>query len=445
MGASDARRGALQVLRRLRRGALLDRAAAPVLAELEPRDRSFTHELVWGVQRLRGRLDHLLDGLVRDGVASLHPDTLDVLRLGAYQVLEMTGVPAYAAVSQSVELARDAGQGRAVGLVNGVLQRLVREERLPSFPSWEEDPEGHLATWGSHPRWLVERWFSRYGRDAARALVESNNRRPELFLTLLGMEPGAALRALGEAGISGERVTFAPTSIRLENADPATALALVPAVVQDPAAALVVEFAELPRHGAVADLCAAPGGKALTLAAEVLPLAVGGRSGGERFVVAGDASFARLRRVRENAARLPAPRLAAVAADARLPPLRPLAAALVDAPCTGTGTLRRHPDGKWRLRPTDLVGLTTLQAAILDGAATVVAPGGLLVYATCSLEAEENERQVEAFLERHPEFRVEAGRLNGRPGLVDERGFLRVLPWRVSADGAFAARLRRDG
>ncbi|HUH12468.1 MAG TPA: RsmB/NOP family class I SAM-dependent RNA methyltransferase, partial [Longimicrobiales bacterium] len=162
------------------------------------------------------------------------------------------------------------------------------------------------------------------------------------------------------------------------------------------------------------------------------------------YVVAADLSVRRLGRVRENAGRLGPLRLGLVAADARRPPLRPLEGVLVDAPCTGTGTLRRHPDGKWRLTPRDLEALATLQAEILRGAAEVVQAGGVLVYATCSLEAEENETQVERFLEEHPEFRLESGPAPAA-GTVDASGYLRVLPQAHGSDGAFAARMVRGG
>jgi 16S rRNA (cytosine967-C5)-methyltransferase len=205
----------------------------------------------------------------------------------------------------------------------------------------------------------------------------------------------------------------------------------VPAVVQDPAASLVVRYADIPAGATVADVCAAPGGKALALA------------GGAGFVAAADLSFDRLERVRENAERVGSLPLGLVVADAREPPFRPVDAVLIDAPCTGTGTLRRHPDGKWRLRPEDPAALARLQAEILDAAAPLVAPGGLLVYATCSLEPEENEEQMEAFLSAHPEFEPAAPPEGLDPRMLDEAGRLLVLPQRLGVDGAFAARLRR--
>lgn len=435
MSATPARRAALDILRAVRRGGLADRALARAQARLEPADRAWLQELVYGTLRLRGRLDHTLETRVRRGLEDLEPDVRDLLRLGAYQLLAMDGVPAYAAVSQTVELAKEAAP-RASGLVNAVLKAVAREGWREA-PSYEDDPVAHLTRWGSHPRWLVERWLARYG-DGARTLVELDNRRPDTFLRPVGVPPAGALEALEAAAIVAEPVPLAPDAVRLDpGADVGAALAAVPAVVQDPAAGLVARYTAPPRGATVLDLCAAPGGKALALAGE----------SGVR-VVAMDRSRTRLGRLLENADRLAArvgrlPLLVAVA-DARAPATVPGDVVLVDAPCTGTGTLRRHPDGRWRVRPEDLDTLAALQREMLDAAAERVRPGGLLVYATCSLEPEENEDQVAAFLDRWGAFASEPAPPGLDPALLqDDR--LVVLPHEHGMDGAYAARLRRRG
>lgn len=435
MSVTPARRAALETLRAIRQGRLADRVLARAQERLAPRDRAWLQELVYGTLRLRGRLDHILDRLVQRGLASLEPDVLDILRLGAYQLLEMRSVPAYAAVSQMVELAKSAGGRGAGALVNGVLHALIRRGGRIEFPDYGRDPVGYLSTWGSHPRWLVERWVERYGADGARALVEANNTRPELYLRPIGIAVTEAAARLESVGIRTEPVPFAPDALRV--VPPATAqeaLAAVPAVVQDPAAGLVVRYAAVPTGARVADLCAAPGGKALGLAE---------RAG---YVAAADVSFERLERVRENAERIGSLRIGLVVADARWPAVRTADAVLLDVPCTGTGTFRRHPDGRWRVTPVDLAPLVALQREILDAAAPLVRPGGYLIYSTCSLEPEENEAQVEAFLDRHPDFAPApppAGVV--APELLDEAGRLVVLPQALGVDGAFAARLRREG
>ena len=426
---------ALEVMSDLRRGELLDRAFDRRSRRLASRDRAWARELVYGTQRLRGRIDRLLGARARGGLGSLEPAVLDVLRLGTYQLLEMGSVPTYAGISQSVELVRAAGAARAAGLVNGVLRTLDRQREglAADFPSLEDDPLEYLSTWGSHPRWLVERWVKRVGVGEAARLVEANNERPHLYLRPVGVTVEEGLRRLGAAGMEAEAVDFAATSLRLpEGVDPGAALAAVPAVVQDPAAALVVDYAAPPEGAVILDLCAAPGGKTVGLAE---------RAG---FVAAADLSYGRMGRVRENVERVGVgARVGAVVADARQPPFRAVDVVFIDAPCTGTGTLRRHPDGRWRVTPAALEALAQLQAGILDAAVRLVKPGGVLVYATCSLEPEENEEQVAAFLLRHDTFVRDTVPDSVAPALLDAEGALRVKPQFQGVDGAYAVRLRR--
>jgi 16S rRNA (cytosine967-C5)-methyltransferase len=203
--------------------------------------------------------------------------------------------------------------------------------------------------------------------------------------------------------------------------------------VQDPAATLVTRYADIPAGARVVDLCAAPGGKALEFSRDA------------DLVLAVDRSASRLSRLRENVRRLDARNIHLALADAKQPPVRRADAVVLDAPCTGTGAFRRHPDARWRLTPGDVGTLAASQAALLAGAASIVRPGGLLIYSTCTLELEENDAQVEAFLAQHPEFRLEPPRAGAVPDAVLDAGRLRVLPQRHGVDGAFAARLRRVG
>ncbi len=418
-------------MRALRSGELLDPAFARLAPQVSVRDRAWAQELVYGTQRLRGRLDFLLAHFLRPPLAGLEPDVLDILRLGAYQLIEMHGVPAYAAVSQSVELTKSVSGRGSTGLVNGVLQSLRRSnEELK--PPVGRDAVQHLSTWGSHPRWLVERWLRYFGRAETEALTAANNQRPELYLRTIGVETAVALDRLRADGMTVEPVLAVPEAIRLTDGNIVRALELVPAVVQDPAAMLVVAFAEFSSEP-LADLCAAPGGKSLAAAVNA------GTS--PTFVLAADVSWPRLQRVRENVDRVKNSNIGFTVADARTPPIRVIPQILIDAPCTGTGTLRRHPDGKWRLGQADINALVALQQDILAGVARCIAPGGLLVYATCSLEPEENEQQVERFLERYREFTLEPPTRTSEDWI--HNGMLRVLPQRHGFDGAFAARLRK--
>lgn len=428
-----SRRVALEVMRELRRGELLDRALDRLGTGLDARDQAWTRELLYGTQRLRGRIDHLLEGRVRGGLDSLEPDVLDVLRLGSYQLLEMGGVPTYAGISQSVELVRVAGSQRAAGLVNGVLRALDRERDRERFPDRGARPLEYLQSWGSHPEWMVERWLARWGLEETERLVAANNLRPVLYIRPVGMAVGEARERLAALGVAADPVEFAPRSLRVDGGvDVPALLDAVPAIVQDPAAGLVVDYAAIPGGATVVDLCSAPGGKTVG-AAEVAA-----------FVAAADVSVGRIARVRQNVDRLGlGARVGLVVADARQPPFSRAEVVLLDAPCTGTGTLRRHPDGRWRVGPAELDLLVALQREMLDAAAALVPPGGVLVYATCSLEPEENAEQVRAFLERHRGFAPAPVEGVVDPSVLADDGSLLVLPQRQGVDGAFAVRLRR--
>ncbi len=433
-GVSPGRRAALEILREVDQGALLDRALDRTLERVAPEERSWVHELTYGVVRLRGRLDHILDHHLHQGVESVSPLLLDLLRMGAYQLFHMDGVPAYAAVSQTVEHVRDAAGEGAARLANGVLRSVERAGEDPAlFPDPEDDPGGFLSTWGSHPRWLVDRWLQRWTADDVRRLVDHDNAVPRLTIRPVDSTPERAAELLAEAGLEAEAVGRETGCLRLgRGTDPATALRRVPALVQGPGAALVVAYAAPEPGSLVADLCAAPGGKGLALAP------------GAAYLLAADPSRERLRRLQENRARLAGAlgSVGVVVARAEAPPLREADMVLLDVPCTGTGTLQARPDARWRLEPDDVGALARLQRRLLEGAAEVVAPGGLLVYSTCTLEPEENEEQVRAFLDDFPDFRLDPGR--GAPAdLLDADGCLRVTPQETGFDGAFAARIRR--
>lgn len=342
----------------------------------------------------------------------------------------MRGVPDYAAVSQAVEHAgRVAGRGSR-GLANAVLRAVAADGDGPElFPRFEKEPAEHLATWGSHPRWLLDRWLRRWPPEEVAALVRADNEQPVLTLVPLEGDPGPAAAAWRAAGLSGRPVGQGTRCVAMtRGTEVPRALAAVPSFVQDPAANLVATYVDPPAGTIIADLCAAPGGKALAL------------SGAAVYTVAGDASEARLRLIRENVRRARRP-IGLVRADARFPPVRRADVVLLDVPCTGTGTLRRHPDARWRLRPERVDTLAEVQAGMLEAAAGLVVEGGLLVYATCTLEPEENRGQVCAFLDRHREFRLDSTEAVPREYLRE--GCLEVLPHRSGFDGAFAARMRR--
>ena len=380
---TDARVAAADVCTDLRGGELLDASFERRTAALDARDRRWTRELLYEMLRRRSWLDALLSERVRGGLARLDPDLTDLLRLGGYQLLAMGSVPAYAAIAQTVELAKRRHGIGASKLANAVLRRLDRE-RDALHVATPTDPVEALAL------------------EGAGVHVED----APLVRDSLLIQPGVSLT---ELGAFRQGLFF----------------------VQDPAATLVTEYAAIPPGSTVADLCAAPGGKTVELARHAAA------------VFSADRSPGRLRRVLATLQRLEVRNVFPLVGDAREPALRPVDAVLVDVPCTGTGTFRRHPDARWRLRISDIAVMAALQRAIVRSAARAVRPGGLLVYSTCSLEPEENDAQIESFLAEHPDWRLEPPPEGSVPAAVLDAGRLRVLPQRHGADGSFAARLRR--
>jgi 16S rRNA (cytosine967-C5)-methyltransferase len=385
--------------------------------------------------RHRSVIDAYLDERVRGGLVRLDPDLMDLLRIGVYQLLYMGSVPAYAAIAQTVELVKRRHGIGASRLANAVLRRVDRERDTLTIPK-SGDPVDALALRYSHPRWLVARWVARWGADDTERLLAINNSEAPTVLRPYGIVREQLEATLESAGAHVEEVPLVPDSIQLGSG---VSLAELGAYrkglffVQDPGATLVTRYASIPAGATVADLCAAPGGKTLELSRDA------------RMVVASDRSVGRIRWVAENVRRLEARNVFAMVADARHPAIRPVDAVLLDVPCTGTGTFRRHPDARWRLRISDLAVMAALQRSILRAAAEVVKPGGLLVYSTCSLEPEENDAQIESFLAERNDWRLEPPAEGAVSQAVLDAGRLRVLPQRHGVDGAFAARLRRVG
>jgi 16S rRNA (cytosine967-C5)-methyltransferase len=432
-GVTDSRAAAAMVLADLRNGAMLDAAFERYVVPLDARDRRWVQELLWGMLRTRNRLDAILAERVRGGIAKIDVDVADLLRLGAYQLLSMGSVPAYAAIGQTVELTKRRHGIGASKLVNAVLRRIDRERDTiePPIPT---EPLEALAQHYSHPRWVIARWVDRWGMDDTQRLLAVNNEPASITVRPYGVDRAQLDEMLTGAGVSTHDVPLVPDSIRL---GPGVALTELGAFkqgvffVQDPAATLVATYAHVPEGGVVVDLCAAPGGKALELSRRA------------RLVFAADAKMTRVERMLTGFARLNATNLIPIVCDARSPAIGDADVVVIDVPCTGTGTFRRHPDARWRLRMSDFAVLPALQREILLAAAAMVKPGGLLVYSTCSLELEENDDQIESFLATHTDFTLEPPPVGTVPESVLDHGLLRVLPQQHGTDGAFAARLRR--
>ncbi len=426
----QSRRAALRILSEVREGKPFDAALDGVAGELSQDDRRLTHELAAGVLRQRRTLDHRLAPLVPRGWTLVDAVLQDILRLGAYQLIRLERVPAHAAVDTSVTLARHVRGARAAGFVNAVLRRLIQTK--PQEAGSESSAVSALAAAYSHPDWLVERWVQQFGSEQTEALLRWNNAPPPLVAQSARVSLDDLEHAWQAAGIEVERAPY-----RAGLLPNRTRPAELPGyreghfIIQDPAQALLARFVNPPPGSTVYDACAAPGGKTIAL----------GRSS---RVVAGDISRSRAWRLAGNLARAGSGREHVVVADALHPPFRSVDIVLLDAPCTATGTFARHPDARWRVSAAALRRIAGLQTQLLDSTAQLVPPGGLLVYSTCSLEPEENELQVEGFLQRHPDFYREPGPVV-EASQLSTRGDLRLLPQLHGMDGAYAARLRRSG
>ena len=432
-GVTAARAVAAEVCVDLRRGEFLDQSFERRIVPLDARDRRWTRELVYGMLRHRAAIDAILSERVRGGLARLDPDVIDLLRLGVYQLLYMGSVPAYAAIAQTVELAKRRHGLGASKLVNAVLRRTDRE-RENLFTAKPTDALDALALKYSHPRWLIARWIERYGEQETERLLTLNNAEAPIVIRPYGIVREQLEATMEAAGVHVAEAPYARDSIAISGGTTFTELGAFKKglfFVQDPAATLVTAYSAIPAGATVADLCAAPGGKALELS----------RLAGTVF--GSDKSFARLQRLLANKKRLETPNILPFVGDARQPAIKPVDVVLIDVPCTGTGTFRRHPDARWRIKISDFAVMSQLQRTILRAAAEVVTPGGLLVYSTCSLEPEENDAQIDWFLTENLNFVLEPPPDGSvAPELVDN-GRLRVLPQRHGTDGAFAARLRR--
>lgn len=459
---APARVAALECLLALTSGDVdLGSALERVRARLpDPRDRALTTDIVSGVLRWRAALDHLIGVCAERPLTRLDREVLEVLRLSAYQLLHLTRVPAAAVVDDAVNLAGRAGKKSARGFVNAVLRSLSRQRHalpLPSKPSNPDDRDAMLAyltTTLSHPRWLVERWLDRVGVDATEQWLIYNNTPPVLTIRANTLRTSAdALRVrLGELGVDAERGQFGPDCLHLARGDRAQLEALETLrglfLVQDEASQLIPLLAGPDPGRHVLDTCASPGGKSAALAAaqqSARPRQPDRHDGG--LLVACDVRERRVTLLRDTLESSGADRVRVVQADLLRPlPFAPVfACVVVDAPCSGLGTVRRDPDIKWRRQASDLPTLARAQHTMLENASAVVAPGGRLVYATCSSEPEENEEIAAAFMARHRFARLDARTAHPAldPRLVDTDGALRTSPVRDRLDAFFGVVFQR--
>jgi 16S rRNA (cytosine967-C5)-methyltransferase len=413
----------------------VDSYLASTLTRFDERDQGLLRELVMGSLRWLRRLDQIIADASHRRFDQIEPALHAPLRIAAYQLLFLDRVPAHAAVHEAVEQAHQLTHRGGASFVNGVLRRIARDPQLGSWPVHEADPVRRLALEMSHPDFLVERWLARFGRAATLALLAANNREKPMQLLAFRDRGGRELlaEALIDEGIEVEPSPLSPLGLTVRRGNPLASPAFRRGdfYIQDEASQAAA-WVPPPRPGeAVLDAAAVPGGKTFALLAREPAVAP----------VLMDVALGRIDLLRRNLRRL-GRRLPMVIADAAAPAFAAAAVppanagaprgfdrVMADLPCTGTGTLRRHPELKWRISESEIGRLSRQALRLLAGVAPLVRPGGLLVAITCSLEAEENEQVAASFLDAHPDF--ERLPLDGRldPPLI--QGTLGPGAWRV--------------
>jgi len=422
---------------------LLDRILTA--KSLSSQDRALLTELTYGTLRWRGRLDADLAPLLRHPLQKTNPFLKNLLRLSLYQFLFLDRIPDYAAVNEAVQLAKNHAGEKAAGFVNGVLRNFLREQQQVAKPDPKESPIKAVAEYWSHPEWLVERWLSYFGAAETEALLKANNEEAPLVLRTnprQGTREGL-LELFQSRNIQASPTRWSPQGITVQSKGLVENL---PGFhegsfqVQGEASQLVAYLLDPQPGEHILDACAAPGGKT-TQIAELMD------DTGE--IIATDVSAKGLHKVQENATRLRLESIRAFQADLAKPLSRsfsrPFDRILIDAPCSGFGTLRSHPEIKWNRVEADIKRLSVLQEKILVNAASYLKPGGVLVYSTCTLIDDENERVVKTFLQQQKEFVLDdATAYLPQPARSLVRGnYFMALPHKHNTDGFFAARMRK--
>lgn len=412
----------------------------------DERDRALAAELVLGALRWQAQLDYLIEALSGRPLARIDPEVLQILRLGAYQLVHLTRVPAAAAVNDAVALTRRAGKSSASSFVNAVLRKLSRTTPLP-LPD-RAAPLDYLAISLSHPKWLASRWLTRYGFHQAEAWEAFNNAPAPLTLRVNTLKTNAAhvTHALEKEGVTVASGRYAPDALVVSAGNPLRTSLAGSGVffVQDEASQLVSLLAHAESRERILDACASPGGKTTAMAAQ---------RGDQGLIVAADVRPARVRLLQETVRVSGTRSVRLVQANLERPlPFAPIFdVVLVDAPCSGLGTIRRDPDIRWKRRERDLGTLAAAQVNMLIHASQVLGRGGRLIYATCSSEPEENDDVVAEFLNVSPSFAsvdLLQERHLAHPALnavLDETGRLRTLPPVHQLEAFFGAVLRREG
>jgi 16S rRNA (cytosine967-C5)-methyltransferase len=431
---------AVKVLNRVERtDSYLDKVLDAELrsSDLSDLDKGLLNELAHGVLRWQSRLDWVLNGFSHGNFAKSEINVKNALRVALYQILFLDRIPHSAAVNEAVEFVKRIRGEKPAGLANAVLRNIIRNLEGIRYPDPAEDILQYLSVYFAHPHWIVKRWVERYGEEDARKFFAANNERPGLSLRInrLKVEPAKFLQLLEQQQIQYSGSQYLGFFVKVR------ALAKIGQMdlfrngfftIQDESAALPCLLLDPKAGERVIDLCAAPGGKTTNIA-ELM--------GDRGSILAVDKYEAKLHQIKGSADRLGITCITKVQGDGAAIEHEPVDRVLIDAPCSGLGVLMKKPDIKWKRENTDIPGLVRLQKSLLENAARLLKPGGVMVYSTCTTEPEENEQIVHGFLEQHSDFVLgDAGQFVSHD-LVSKEGFVRTFPHRHGMDGSFAARL----
>ena len=440
----DGVRGrAVKILNRVERtDAYLDKLLDIELKDpdLISEDKALLYKIVHGVVRWMGRLDWILNGFYKGQFSKAIPNLKNGLRVALYQILFLDRVPDYAAVNEAVEFVKKLQGQKPADLTNAILRNIIKNKNNIRYPNPDEDLPGYLTAYYSHPSWMVKRYLKRFGREEVEKLLTFNNEKP--FLTLkvnnLKVEQDEFKELLKSVNLDYYQGKYLPEFFILKNLSNITSWEYFGKgyfSIQDESAGFACRLLDVEPGMRVLDLCAAPGGKSAYLA---------GLMHNEGEIIAIDRYESRLKILRKNMERLGITCVKTVETDAFDFTDGKFDRVLTDVSCSGSGTLRKKPDIKWKHDLLDLRRMSELQYKLLEKASTLVNDGGYIVYSTCSIEPEENFGIVGKFLENHNEFKL--GDISNRfpQELIDENGCIQTLPHVHKSDGAFAAKLIKN-
>ncbi|MHB8337008.1 MAG: 16S rRNA (cytosine(967)-C(5))-methyltransferase RsmB [Ignavibacteriaceae bacterium] len=406
-------------------------------SELSGQDKALLYEIVHGVIRWMGRLDWILNGFYKGQFSKAIPNLKNGLRVALYQILFLERVPDYAVVNEAVEFVKRLQGQKSADLTNAILRNIIRSKNAIRYPDPEEDLVGYLCAYYSHPSWMVKRYLNRFGRESTEKLLAANNEKPYLTLKINAIKtnPEEFKGLLNSVNLKFEQGKYLPEFFQLQNLTNITAWEYFAEGyfnIQDESAGLACRLLDAKPGMRVLDLCAAPGGKSAYIA---------GLMHDQGEIVAVDRYEGRVRIVEKNLQRLKIKSVKTIVVNALEFNDEKFDRILADVPCSGTGTLTKKPDIKWKRDLLDLRSMNELQYDLLNKASSLVKPGGVLVYSTCSIEPEENYDIIKKFLDNNPNFTLENASLYFPSDLVDENGCIQTFPHIHHMDGAFAAKL----